>query len=223
MGMDEDALAQEQLRVSLAVWVRATWAPLLARLGGAGRPLDLDAQQRMEALLGRDLGEVRIHDTQQAGEIAHRLGAEAFTIGPRIFAAPEGLAPWTPKGEALLAHELMHFVQQTQPSNKALIQPWGPSEPTLPLTANSSPQDEGKGLPNQGIPGPLPLQLAAEVPPAEPDAMEAQALAVEGAARERTAERARPANIDPHEIADRIYRLMQDDLRLERERRAFPH
>lgn len=220
--MDEDTLAQERLRMSLAVWVKAAWAPLLARLGGPGRRLDLDAQQRMEALLGRDLGEVRIHDTQQAGEIAHRLGAEAFTIGPRIFAAPEGLAPGTPKGEALLAHELTHFVQQTQPRNKAPVQPQGPRGPTLPLTADSSPQDGGKGLSNQGPPGPLPLQLAAEVPPTEPDAMEAQALAVEGATREGAAERARPANIDPQEIADRIYRLMQDDLRLERERRAFP-
>ena len=221
--MDEDALAQERLRMSLVAWVKgAAWAPLLSRLIGPGRALDLDVQQRMEALFGRDLSEVRVHDTQQAGEIAHRLGAEAFAIGSRIFTAPEGLAPGTPKGEALLAHELTHFVQQTQPSSKATAWPEGSAEPMPIMPAGFFPQGEVTGLPNQAARGSLPMQLAAQVPPAAPDAMEAQALAVEETTREGTAARARPTALDPHEIADRVYRLMRDDLRLERERRAFP-
>jgi hypothetical protein len=123
----------------------------------------------------------------------------------------------------LLAHELTHFVQQTQPSSKATRQPQGLVELSSPATPAFSPPSEAGPPPHQAAGGPLPLQLAAEVPPAMPDAMEAQALAVEEVARERTTERrARPTALDPYEIADRVYRLMRDDLRLERERRAFP-
>jgi len=220
--MDEDALAQERLRMSLVAWLKgAVWAPLLSRLIGPGQRLDLDVQQRMEALFGRDLSEVRVHNTQQAGEIAHRLGAEAFAMGSHIFAAPDGLAPGTPRGEALLAHELTHFVQQDQPS-RSVIQLTEPDMQTSPVAPAFPAQGNVETLPHQVSRAPLQMQLAAEVPPTEPDAMETQALAVEEATREGAAARARPTALDPHEIADRVYRLMRDDLRLERERRAFP-
>ena len=222
--MEPDALAQERLRLSLVAWAKgAAWVPFLSHLMGPGQRLDLGAQQRLEAIFGRDLSEVRIHDTRQAGEIAHRLGAEAFTTGSHIFAAPDGLAPGTPRGEALLAHELMHFVQQNQPSSKARAGLEGPTEQMPKMPSSFFPRGEAAGLPNQAAWGSLPVQLADEVPATEPDAMEAQALAVEETNREGTGERAGATDLDPHEIADRVYRLMRDDLRLERERRAFPY
>jgi len=208
--MNEEALEKKRRRESFAGRLKeAAGAPLLSRLLGPGRPLDLDAQQRMEALFGRSLSEVRIHDTRQAGEIANRLGAEAFTIGPRIFAGPYRLTPSTPQGLALLAHELTHFVQQIQPSTIGVV--------PLPVPG------EIVSLPLQPIKAPLQMQLAAEVPAAEePDALEAQALAIEqtiqGMAREAQAAQ---AVVDPHQIADTVYRLMQNDLRLEKERGAL--
>lgn len=221
--MEPDALAQERLRMSLVAWVEgAAGAPLLSHLVGTGRPLDLAVQQRMEALLGRDLSEVRIHDTQQAGEIAHRLGAEALATGSRIFAAPDGLAPETPRGEALLAHELTHFVQQTQPSRKATARPHGSAERLPIVTSGLFPRGEVAGLPWHAVRGSPSVQLAAEATSTEPDATETQALAVEEVTRQVAAERPGVAEVDPQEIADLVYRLMQDDLRLERERRAFP-
>ncbi|MDQ3927838.1 MAG: DUF4157 domain-containing protein, partial [Chloroflexota bacterium] len=78
------------------------------RRGGASRqPLWLEKVRR------RSLGDVRLHDTGQAGELARKLGARAFTVGRDIYAQPELVKPHTPQGAALLAHEMTHVAEQT--------------------------------------------------------------------------------------------------------------
>ena len=221
--MDRDALSREQLWLSLADWLKtAKGMSFLSRLTGPGQPLSLEVQRRMEALLGRDLSEVRIHDTRQAGEIAENFGAEAFAVGPQIFSAPDELAADRPKGLALLAHELTHVVQQTQPTGIAYNYPGMPAQPAV-SASSSFVTGQGTGLTYQPAKAPIQVQLAAEAGAAEPDTMEAQALAVEQAVQEAGNDGlVRPATVDPHEIADRVYRLMQEELRLERERKTFP-
>ncbi len=76
----------------------------------SGRPLPNEVREKMEALLGMDLSDVRIHEGPQA----ERMGARAFTLGTNVFFAPGQYQPWTPEGQALLAHELTHVVQQAQ-------------------------------------------------------------------------------------------------------------
>src|SRR3954453_13506692 len=66
----------------------------------------------VERLLGRSLGDVRVHDSSQAGELAQRLGARAFTAGRHVYVRPELLRPPARSGAALLAHELTHAVEQ---------------------------------------------------------------------------------------------------------------
>jgi len=208
--MDSETLTNEQLGALLAAWLDEKAGPL-RRLLGTGRRLELGVQRRMEAVFGRDLSEVRVHDTQLAGQIAERLKADAFTIGPHIFAAPDRLAPTARDGPALLGHELTHVVQQTQPGNVAPVDARPAGYPALPLAWGGS-------LPAQASPQ---MQLAAVDDGAEPDALEEQALAGERVVQESLEqEQAGATEIDPHEIADRVYRLMRDDLRLERERRA---
>ncbi len=77
---------------------------------GSGEPLPKDVQAKMEAALGMDFSDVRIHTGPQAAI----LGARAFTRGKNIFFAPGQYQPQTAAGQELLAHELTHVVQQVQ-------------------------------------------------------------------------------------------------------------
>jgi uncharacterized protein DUF4157 len=85
-----------------------------------GRPLDAHAQSRMEPALGHSLTHVRVHDDAGAASLASRLGARAFTIGSDIAFAPGQYAPGTVVGDAVLAHELAHVVQQGDAGTSSL-------------------------------------------------------------------------------------------------------
>ncbi len=77
---------------------------------GNGTPLPDEIRAKMEALFGVDFSAVRIH----VGPQAQKVGARAFTRGMDIFFAPGQYQPRTASGQALLAHELTHVVQQAQ-------------------------------------------------------------------------------------------------------------
>ncbi|RZQ59373.1 DUF4157 domain-containing protein [Amycolatopsis suaedae] len=72
-----------------------------------GRPLDPGVREVMENRLGHDFSQVRLHADESAGA----LRAAAYTVGEDIVFAPGNYAPDTPRGEALLTHELVHVVQ----------------------------------------------------------------------------------------------------------------
>jgi hypothetical protein len=63
---------------------------------------------KMEAALGADFSNVRVH----VGPQAERIGAIAFTLGSDIYFAPGRYQPDTAHGPQLLGHELAHVVQQ---------------------------------------------------------------------------------------------------------------
>ncbi|MDO8673628.1 MAG: DUF4157 domain-containing protein [Dehalococcoidia bacterium] len=195
---------------------------LLHRFLGTGRRLDLDVERRMEAVFGRNLGDVRIHDTNQAGELAGRLEAEAFTLGPQIFSGPERLAPTSREGLALLGHELTHVVQQTQPDAVLPVQAPMRGYPAMPLALGRASPVGSMTAPGQSTGAPVKAQLSSTHSSTEADASEAQALEVEQATRGMVGgEPAEPKKIEAAEIAERVFRLMLDDLRLERERKTF--
>jgi hypothetical protein len=81
-----------------------------------GRPLEADVRSRMEGALGGDFGGVRIHDDQAAARAAGRRDALAFTLGTDVAFGSGQYRPGTPVGDALLAHELAHVMQQRTPS-----------------------------------------------------------------------------------------------------------
>ena len=72
-----------------------------------------DPREWLERETWRYLGDVRIHDSHQAGELARRLGARAFTVGRDIYVRPELVRPMTRRSASLLAHELYHVAEQT--------------------------------------------------------------------------------------------------------------
>ena len=75
---------------------------------GAGAPVPHTVRDRVEPVLGADLGGVRVHRDAGAREAAASIGARAFTHRHRIFLGPGERAD----DLGLMAHELTHTVQQ---------------------------------------------------------------------------------------------------------------
>ena len=84
---------------------------ILRRLG-PGQPLAGGERSRMERVFGADFREVRIHTGGDAHTMASEFGATAFTVGQHIAFGPGRFHPGTRVGDALLAHELAHTLQQ---------------------------------------------------------------------------------------------------------------
>lgn len=68
----------------------------------------------MEARLGEDLAHVRVHADERAGASALAAGARAYAAGSDVVFGAGRFAPETHDGRRLLAHELVHVVQQTR-------------------------------------------------------------------------------------------------------------
>ena len=106
-----------QLRPSGA---RADAAPLLARpsavparavldvLRDPGQPLGAPVREEMEARLGADFSDVRLHADAAARASAVGIGARAYTSGSHVVIGDGSVDKHT------LAHELFHVIQQRQ-------------------------------------------------------------------------------------------------------------
>ncbi len=81
---------------------------------GGGTPLAPDVRSDMEARLGHDFGDVRVHTDSRAHESAQAVGAHAYTVGSDVVFQRDGFDPGSTQGRTTLAHELTHVVQQRQ-------------------------------------------------------------------------------------------------------------
>ena len=79
---------------------------------GEGRPLGGAARSRMERAFRTNLGEVRIHTDEAAAREAHAQNARAFAVGSHIAFGRDEYRPGSIVGDALLAHEVAHTLQQ---------------------------------------------------------------------------------------------------------------
>lgn len=79
---------------------------------GGGVPLPDDTRQGMEARLGQSFADVRVHTSERAAASARSVGANAYTVGSEIVFAEDKFDPASARGQAALAHELAHVVQQ---------------------------------------------------------------------------------------------------------------
>ncbi len=85
----------------------------------AGTPLDPATRRTMESRFGHDFGDVRVHDGATADRAARAADARAFTLGQSIYFAAGQYAPDAIAGRRLLAHELVHTVQQRDAAPRA--------------------------------------------------------------------------------------------------------
>jgi hypothetical protein len=98
-----------------------------AVLGSPGRPLEPALRAAMEPAFGRDFSGVRVHTGDAAARSALAVDALAYTVGQQIVFAAGELAPGTPRGARLLAHELAHTVQQQNAADPAAPLPIAPA------------------------------------------------------------------------------------------------
>ena len=104
----DEAEEQDLASPRVAPGKRTLTARLLAGLDGErGRPL---AEAAGEA--APDAAGARVVTGPRAAAAAEALGAEAFTVGDRIFFGEGAFQPSSPHGRALLDHELAHVAQQ---------------------------------------------------------------------------------------------------------------
>ncbi|MEU9184570.1 DUF4157 domain-containing protein [Streptomyces sp. NPDC048484] len=80
-------------------------------VSGAGQPLDPGVRRELEEQLGHDLGRVRLHTGRDAGQLTELVGADAVAVGQDVFFREGAFKPGTDEGRRLLAHELLHTVQ----------------------------------------------------------------------------------------------------------------
>ena len=75
-------------------------------LGGLGQPLAAPVKEEMQARLGADFSDVRVHTDAAARASAAEVGARAYTFGSHVVIGDGGADGHT------LAHELTHVIQQ---------------------------------------------------------------------------------------------------------------
>lgn len=75
---------------------------------GNGQPLDDSTRSEMESKMGADLSGVKIHTGSEAHSMSESINAKAFTHGQDIYFH----GGHSPQNKELLAHELVHTVQQ---------------------------------------------------------------------------------------------------------------
>lgn len=87
---------------------------------GNGRGMDESTQSFMQNRIGTDFSNVKIHTDGEAIQMNRELNAKAFTTGSDIYFNEGQYQPESLAGKQLLAHELVHTVQQKE--NKGQVQ-----------------------------------------------------------------------------------------------------
>jgi Domain of unknown function (DUF4157) len=90
-----------------------------------------------------EFSQVRVHADAHAGELARSVNARAFAVGRDIVFGAGQYAPETEDGKRLLAHELVHTIQQSeskvgQPAavaRQASVAGTQPAQPACPVAA----------------------------------------------------------------------------------------
>jgi hypothetical protein len=79
---------------------------------GTGNSIEGGTRSKMESAFGTSFSDVQIHTDSHAAELSRDMNARAFTVGNHIAFAGNEYQPGTLTGEALMAHELAHTIQQ---------------------------------------------------------------------------------------------------------------
>ncbi|MFC4502766.1 MULTISPECIES: DUF4157 domain-containing protein [Streptomyces] len=79
---------------------------------GSGQSLGADVRSDMEARLGADFSDVRVHTGDAAHESAKSVGAHAYTVGNNVVFQRSAYDPSSQAGRTTIAHELTHVIQQ---------------------------------------------------------------------------------------------------------------
>ena len=98
-------------------------------LASPGRPLEPAVASDMGQRFGQDFSAVRVHTDSSAAASARAIQAHAYTAGRDIVFGPGRYQPHSESGRHLLAHELVHTLQQG--SERSQVQREFAVEPTV--------------------------------------------------------------------------------------------
>lgn len=185
---------------------------------GRGLELQANVRSRMERAYGQDFSRVRVHTDRRAGDLAEGLGARALTVGSDVAFAPGEYRPGTVAGDALIAHELAHTIQQQAPATQTT------AVPELEQEADESAagavaslwgdQPEATTKRVRGRTG-LRLQRCASSPAARTTRTvqaPAQCAVIDPVQWRRDVLAARDEKLSPHEKGERMLSLVQQAL-----------
>jgi hypothetical protein len=99
-------------------------------LASSGSPLEPVLRQDMEQRFGHDFSRVRIHTGSEAMQSTLDVSANAYAVRHNIVFGARQFAPNTIDGQRLLAHELVHVIQQesANPTEGRLQRRYTPEE-----------------------------------------------------------------------------------------------
>jgi hypothetical protein len=83
-------------------------------LASPGQLIEPATRSFMQSRLGHDFSKVRVHTDATASQSADAVNALAYTVGQHIVFGKGQYAPASESGSGLLAHELVHVIQQTR-------------------------------------------------------------------------------------------------------------
>jgi Domain of unknown function (DUF4157) len=109
MAAQEDVQAQGDVSAGAA---SADFESSLSRARGGGSPLGAKVRGQMESAMGADFSSVKIHTDNRSDQLNRSIQAKAFTTGNDIFFQQGAYNPGSSDGQALIAHELTHTIQQ---------------------------------------------------------------------------------------------------------------
>jgi hypothetical protein len=113
LGEEKDEeLIQTKIARDLTSEVTPAISSGIQLLQGGGRPLSGTERSFFEPRFGADFSNVRIHSGKRASNAAQSVNARAFTFGHNVVFGAGEYSPNALAGRKLLAHELMHVVQQ---------------------------------------------------------------------------------------------------------------
>jgi hypothetical protein len=101
--------------------MNAAPASVSQALASPGRPLEPALRQDMEQCFGYDFSRVRLHTDAYAAESAKMVNALAYTLGRDVVFAAGQYNPVTTTSNRLLAHELVHVIQQDHSTTPMML------------------------------------------------------------------------------------------------------
>ena len=109
---EEEEIVQTQGLSSQTKYARSSIEDKINNLRGGGLPLPQCQRSYFEPRLGYDFRQIRIHSDGAAADLAQLVKARAFAHGHDVVFGEGQYAPHTDAGIKLLAHELVHTIQQ---------------------------------------------------------------------------------------------------------------
>jgi hypothetical protein len=127
--VEEEELLQARNRAVVTPKVTPDLESQIKAIKGGGRPLAESERAFFEPRFGYDFSRVRVHTDSKAAELAQAVDARAFTVGQDVVFGAGQYAPRTNSGQHILAHELVHTVQQADGLQGMLVQRMAPCPP----------------------------------------------------------------------------------------------